>query len=95
MIDGEWSPYYFSPETISQNQIGVGFNDNIKNKVVIKGYLGSGIQKIDDQNMYLFVLDMKLAYKIHPKLDSEVSLGIRNFNKYIYSFGNAKLNYTF
>jgi hypothetical protein len=96
MTNGEWSPYYFSPETISQNQMGVGFNQRIsKDKVMVKGYLGGGLQKINDESMYLFALDMKFIYKIHPKLDSEASLGVRNFNKYIYSFGNAKLNYTF
>jgi hypothetical protein len=96
MMGGEWSPYYFSPETISQNQMGVGFNQKIlKDKAMIKGYLGGGIQKIDDENMYLFALDMKFIYKIKTKLDGETSLGVRNFNKYIYSFGNAKLNYTF
>jgi len=96
MMGGEWSPYYFSPETISQNQMGVGFNQKIlKDKAMIKGYLGGGIQKIDDENMYLFALDMKFIYKIKTKLDGETSLGVRNFNKYIYSFGNVKLNYTF
>jgi len=96
MVGGEWSPYYFSPEDISQKQIGFGFNETFLNeKFILKSYIGGGIQTIDKESMYLLTADFKVSTQLLKKLKGEVSFGIRNFNKYIYSFGNLKLNYSF
>jgi hypothetical protein len=96
MMGGEWSPYYFSPEDISQKQIGFGLNETFLNeKFIFKSYIGGGIQTIDKESMYLLTSDFKVSTQLLKKLKGEVSFGIRNFNKYIYSFGNLKLNYSF
>jgi hypothetical protein len=96
MMGGEWSPYYFSPEDISQKQIGFGLNETFLNeKFIFKSYIGGGIQTIDKESMYLLTADFKVSTQLLKKLKGEVSFGIRNFNKYIYSFGNLKLNYSF
>ena len=96
MMGGEWSPYYFSPEDISQKQIGFGLNETFLNeKFIFKSYIGGGIQTIDKESMYLLTTDFKVSTQLLKKLKGEVSFGIRNFNKYIYSFGNLKLNYSF
>jgi hypothetical protein len=96
MRGGTWSEYYFSPESISQQQIGFGFNqDFLNSKSSLKGYLGGGIQKIDNQSMYLLVFDLKLKTKIYKNLSGESTVGIRNFNTYIYGFVDLKLKYNF
>lgn len=96
MRGGQWSEYYFSPEKISQKQVGFGINQSyLKDKGVLKLYIGSGLQTIDDQTMYLLTIDLKLINQILPRLRSEGVLGIRNFNTYFYSFGDLKLKYTF
>jgi hypothetical protein len=96
MTGGEWSEYYFSPEKISQRQIGVGMNQSfLKDKSVIKLYVGTGLQTIDNQTMYLLSADFKIVNIILPKLKSELLMGVRNFNKYVYGFGDLKLKYTF
>ena len=96
MMGGEWSPYYFSPEDISQKQIGFGFNETFLNeKFIFKSYIGGGIQTIDKQSMYLLAGDFKVSTQLMKRLKGEIGFGIRNFNKYIYSFGNLKLNYSF
>jgi hypothetical protein len=96
MKGGEWSPYYFSPEDISQKQIGFGLNETFLNeKFLFKSYIGGGIQTIDKESMYLLTADFKVTTQLFKKLKSETSFGIRNFNKYIYSFGNMKLSYSF
>lgn len=96
MVGGIWSPYYFSPEDISQKQIGFGLNETFSNeKFIFKSYIGGGIQTIDKESMYLLTTDFKVSTQLLKKLKGEVSFGIRNFNKYIYSFGNLKLNYSF
>jgi len=96
MMGGEWSPYYFSPEDISQKQIGFGFNETFLNeKFIFKSYIGGGIQTIDKESMYLLAADFKLSTQLLKRLKGETIFGIRNFNKYIYSFGNLKLNYSF
>lgn len=96
MMGGEWSPYYFSPEDISQKQIGFGLNETFLNeKFIFKSYIGGGIQTIDKQSMYLLTGDFKISTQLMKRLKGETSFGVRNFNKYIYSFGNLKLNYSF
>ncbi len=96
MVGGIWSPFYFSPEDISQKQIGVGINQPLLNdKVLFKTYIGSGIQTIDKESMYLITADFKITAQLIKRLRSETSLGFRNFNKYIYGFGNLKLSYSF
>ena len=96
MRGGEWSPYYFSPESISQKQIGFGINQSYLNdRGLFKLYIGTGLQTIDDQTMYLLSFDLKLINQILPRLRNEATFGIRNFNKYLYSFGDLKLKYTF
>jgi len=96
MRGGEWSEYYFSPEKISQRQIGCGYNNSYFNdKCLLKLYLGTGLQTIDDQTMYLFNMDFKTINRITKRLRTETSVGVRNFNKYFYSFGDLKLKYTF
>jgi hypothetical protein len=96
MVGGIWSPYYFSPEDISQKQMGFGLNQTFLNeKFLFKSYIGGGIQTIDKESMYLLTADFKVTTQLFKKLNSETSLGFRNFNKYIYSFGNIKLSYSF
>lgn len=96
MKGGEWSPYYFSPEDISQKQIGFGLNETFLNEnLIFKSYIGGGIQTIDKESMYLLTADFKVSTQLMKRLKSETSFGVRNFNKYIYSFGNLKLNYSF
>ena len=96
MKGGTWSPYYFSPEKISQKQIGFGFNDSFfQDKMAFGGYLGTGLQTIDTETMYLLVVDFKFKSRITKKLVSEGNFGVRNFNKYIYGFTNLKLKYIF
>ena len=96
MMGGEWSPYYFSPEDISQKQIGFGFNETFLNeKFIFKSYIGGGIQTIDKQSMCLLAGDFKVSTQLMKRLKGEIGFGVRNFNKYIYSFGNLKLNYSF
>jgi len=96
MVGGIWSPYYFSPEDISQKQIGFGINQPLLNdKIMFKTYIGGGIQTIDKESMYLLTADFKVTTQLLKRLNSETSLGFRNFNKYIYSFGNIKLSYSF
>jgi hypothetical protein len=96
MEGGEWSPYYFSPEDISQKQIGFGINQPLLNdKILFKTYIGGGLQTIDKESMYLLTADFKVTTQLLKRLNSETSLGFRNFNKYIYSFGNLKLSYSF
>lgn len=96
MRNGTWSEYYFSPEKIAQRQLGLGYNNLVlSGKGVFKGYLGVGIQEIDQQSMYLLVMDLKFKMNINKKIQSETTLGFRNFNKYIYSFGEVKLRYNF
>lgn len=96
MRGGEWSQYYFSPEKISQKQVGCGYGQSYLNdKMLLKLYVGGGVQTIDDQTMYLFSMDFKLINQITRRLRSESELGVRNFNKYFYSFGDLKLKYIF
>ncbi len=96
MRGGQWSQYYFSPEKISQKQVGCGYGESYLNdKMLLKLYVGGGVQTIDDQTMYLFSMDFKLINQITRRLRSESELGVRNFNKYFYSFGDLKLKYSF
>lgn len=96
MRGGTWSQYYFSPETISQRQIGLGMNDSfMKEKIALGCYIGTGVQSIDNQNMYLLSFDFKIKTILLKKIKLESNLGFRNFNRYLYGFGNLKLKYTF
>lgn len=94
MVGGEWSPLFFSPEAISQKQIGVGYSKTyLDENGVIKLYLGGGLQTIDDVSQYLFSVDVKSINRLSKKFKLETQIGVRNFNQYIYSFGEFNLRY--
>jgi hypothetical protein len=94
MIGGEWSPLFFSPEAISQKQVGVGYSQSYSNENgVIKLYLGGGLQTIDDVSQYLFSVDVKSINRLSRKFKLESQIGVRNFNQYIFSFGEFNLRY--
>jgi hypothetical protein len=96
MRGGEWSEYYFSPESINQYNVGAGltrrlFSGNTK----VKSYLGLGLQKVDNQSMTLLIFDLNLSSKLSKKIDGEANIGFRNINQYLFTFGTFKLKYKF
>lgn len=94
MFGGEWSPLFFSPESISQRQLGIGYNYIYwRESGVIKVYGGGGYQTIDGQTQYLFGVDIKTINQFSLKWRLESQFGIRNFNDYIWSFGEINLRY--
>jgi len=96
MRGGEYSEFYFSPENITQNNVGLGLNTFIfKNKSYLKIYLGGGRQTIDDVNQNLFIFDLRLISKLGKNTNTETFFGIRNFNNYTYGFGSFKLIHKF
>jgi len=96
MKGGSFSLFYFSPERISQRQVGFGLNNSFfKDRLSIKGYVGTGFQIIDTENMYLLAFDLKFKAKLIRRVIAEGNFGVRNFNRYIYGFGSFNLSYIF
>ena len=94
MLGSDWSPYYFSPESITQYNIGYGLYKPIfKDKAIIKFYFGSGFQLINKDKMLMLNSDLKLSRTFNRKWYGEVSISSRNFNDYIYNTMNIKLAY--
>jgi len=92
MWGGERSEYYFSPNKIKQFSFGFGWREFVLNKIYVSSYLGLGRQIIDDQTQGLIIADLKLKRKLTNKVNMDLFLGVRNFNSYIYGFGQAKLS---
>jgi len=94
MIGGNYSPYYFSPNEISQYNIGWGFNRSFKNDLGVKFYFGSGLQFINNESMLMLNYDLRLTKKLNKNWNFELSTGSRNFNTYIFNTVNIKFVYT-
>jgi hypothetical protein len=96
MRGGEWSEYYFSPESINQYNIGAGLTKQMfSGKTKLKSYLGLGLQKVDNQSMTLVLFDLNLSTKFSKNIDGESNIVFRNINKYFFTFGSFKLKYKF
>jgi hypothetical protein len=96
MRGGEYSEFYFSPNSITQNNVGVGVNTLVfRNRSYLKLYFGGGRQTIDNINQNLFIFDIRVSNQLTKQINSEAFFGVRNFNNYIYGFGTFKLLYKF
>ena len=94
MWGGEWSPYYFSPQSMSQYNIGYGFYKPFFNeKLMVKFYGGAGVQVIDKDKMAMFNVDLKLTTNFDSRWNGELSVGSKNFNTYVYNTLSIKITY--
>jgi hypothetical protein len=101
MNGGEYSPYYFSPETFGEYHAGVGIGQELFSpQYFIRLYLGGGLQTIDSDNKGLFVGNLLFLADFTTYLSGELKFGLSNavneqYGGYLYNYGTFKLIYNF
>lgn len=93
IFGSEWSPYYFSPNSIVQANLGYGFYSDLKNDGSARIYVGAGIQEIEGYVMSMFSIDAKASFKLAKGWSCDAIVSTRNFNDYLYHTLTIKLGY--
>lgn len=93
MFGSDWSPYYFSPNSMVQANIGYGMYSDLKKGGSLKIYAGAGIQEIEGYVMSMFSIDAKASFVLSERWGCEAIVGSRNFNDYLYHTLTIRFSY--
>ena len=101
MNGGEYSPYYFSPETFGEYNAGIGISQELFSpQYFMRFYLGGGLQTIDDDSKGLFTGNILFSADFTSYLSEKLTFGVSNavneqYGAYLYNYGTFKLIYNF
>ena len=101
MTGGDYSPYYFSPNTLSEYNFGIGIRGELGSpRYYSNFYIGGGVQKVNNDLKGLFITNLRIGADFTPTLSGELILGATNaqnnvYGSFWYNYGKLKLTYSF
>lgn len=101
MTGGDYDPYYFSPNNLSEFNVGVGLNSELgSSQYYARFYIGGGTQTIDSNLKVLFLSNLKVSADFTPQLSGEILAGITNsqndtYGSFWYEYAKLKITYSF
>lgn len=101
MTHGKYSPYYFSPNTLNEYNVGMGIGTELGSpQYYAKLYIGGGTQEVNTDFKGLFICNLRLSAYFTPNLSGILVLGTTNaqsntYGSYLYQYAKLQLIYSF
>lgn len=79
MDGGDFNPNYFSPESLSEYNSGIGIKSELFNSnYYLKAYIGAGVQEVGSESKGLYMGNIKFSADLSSDISAVLSYSITN-----------------
>lgn len=101
MTGGDYDPYYFSPNSLSEYNFGFGLRGELGSpNYYARFYSGGGVQRVESDMKALFMTNLRIGADFTPELSGELILGATNsqndtYGSFWYEYLKLNISYSF